>query len=297
VFLWTTSHPKQAKKALHKVSATITQKKDEEKKEKPSKNQEDAPFVTTIIPHEVSNPHHVSFAMDTVSREDAEKEVDETLMRIGTVVPREFVEADLGGLIANYRATLDQAFPTMQESKKQQLMSSFILEHYQGDRLVEESNKGKISWQAMQVAGLRVAQEADERVKALTSDDEYLKIEGFSKADNFIGKTPHPYDDPEGHFWKTTEIFQQFPVPKITKGLITTEQELYRYIDPDKIAQAMEVKKEMEAGHDLMAKSLAEHKVTNEEFNKTWDFELEKARQEMRTILTNEERKILGWEN
>ena len=297
--IWSMQNQKQVKKAFNTVNVFHKPEQKKEKDTKKSSAQENAekPFVTTIAPQTVSNPNHVDFSINTVSREEADKKAKNVIKTLGEVAPQNNIEKNKDGMIAEYTQILSQLFPNVSDETRQKLMENHILDRYQSDMLIKQSKEGKISWQAMQAAGWGLALRQDADMQSLLSDEEYLKFMGSSKADNVIGQVPHPYDDPEGKYWKQSEIFQNFAVQKATNGVIATEDQLYEYIAPDTVAEAVKINKTMEYEHYRTSQASSDHEITDDEFRQQWTASSDAAKQQMRDILTPEEGKILGLES
>ncbi len=284
---------KQVLTQVNILDTTNQKKKVSSDQKKPFPQSEgDVSFTTTIQPKAVLNPNSISFSIDTLPRAEADKEADQAVKMIGNIVPQEFINRDPDGLIASYNRMLTQLLPDISDETRQKLMASYILEQYQREEGLKQYYEGKISWQAMQVAGWKTAQEGDAKMQSLLSDEEYLKLKGSSKADSFIAKVPHPYDDP----LQKSEVFQNFAISQATNGVITTEEQLYQYINPDTINEVMKISRELERDQYFLSVASQKHEVTSEEFIQKRTEIGDAAMQKMRSILTLEESKILGLE-
>lgn len=290
--VWSMQHPKQVTEVLQTVKIANSTPSKETVKKSSSNTNEVKSFATPIQPQTVFNPHHVDFSINAVLREDADKESQTALDVIGTKVPQEFI--DHNELIVSYTSMIDQLLPALSDEKRQQLIDGYAMEQYQIALGLKMYYEGKLSWQAMQVASWKTSQQGDNRMQDLLSDEEYLKLKGTSKANSVIGQMPHPYDDLEEKYWKQSEILEQFTVAKATNGAITTEEQLYAYINPDKVAEAMQIRKDLEKKQYFLDEAFKKGDITTEELMKKRNEDWSVGMQKMQDFLTVDEMTILG---
>lgn len=290
--IWNSQHPKQITSVLQEMKIVNPTPLKETVKKSSSNTSETTSFVTLIQPQAVFNPHHVDFSINTISREDADKEAQIALNTIGTKVPQEFI--DHNELIVSYTSMVDQLLPALSDEKRQQLIDGYATEQYQVALGLKMYYEGKFSWQTMQVASWKTSQQGDNRMQDLLSDEEYLKLKGTSKANSITGQMPHPYDDLEEKYWKQSEIFEQFAVAKATNGAITTEDQLYTYINPDKVAEAMQIRKDLEKKQYFLDEASKKGDITTEEWMKKRNEDWSVGMQKMQDFLTVDEMTLLG---